>query len=77
MYTKISLLPVYITFQKFHICLSETNDNLKTHRHDFIGEDLPSNGKQGGACPSYQNLLPLKVINVKYIQESISFKLTV
>ena len=48
---------------------------MKIRGYNFIREDHPSNNVQGGVCASYQNLLPRKVITVKYPQESISFKL--
>ena len=86
-YTNVSLLSAYISFHKFHIiCLSEINlsstipsddGNLTIHRYDFIGEDHPSNSEQKGVCASYQDLLPLKVSDIKYLQESILFELRV
>ena len=87
MYTKVSLLPVYIYVHKFDTIFpleaflnsenQSNDDNLKIHGYDFLREDHPSNSKHRGVCAYYKNALPFKVINVKYLLESISFELRV
>ena len=83
MFTKVSLLSAYSSVHKFDIiCLSETylnsetpsdDENLKIGRYNLVREDHPSNSKRGGVCVYYKSSLPFKVINVKYLQKSISF----
>ena len=83
MFTKVSLLSAYSSVHKFDIiCLSETylnsetpsdDKNLKIGRYNLVREDHPSNSKRGGVCVYYKSSLPFKVINVKYLQKSISF----
>ena len=73
--------------QKFDIiCLSETYLNSKTRSDDkkleiagynLVREDHPSNSKRGGVCVYNKSSLPFKVVNVKYLQESISFELRI
>ena len=87
MFTKVSLLSAYISVHKFDIiCLSETylnseipsdDQNLEIPGHNLVREDHPSNSKRGGACVYYKRSLPFRVINVKYLQESISFELRI
>ena len=87
MFTKVSLLSAYISVHKFDIiCLSETylnseipsdDGNLEIPGYNLVREDHPSNSKRGGVCVYYKNSLPFRVINVKYLQESISFELRI
>ena len=84
MFTKVSLLSAYISVHKFDImCLSETylnskipsdDENLEILEYNLVREDHPSNNKRGGVCVYYKNY---RVINVKYLQESISFELRI
>ena len=39
--------------------------------------DHPSNTKHGGVCLDYKWSLPLKVIEVSYLQESINFEVKI
>ena len=66
------------------ICLSETylnseipsdDKNLDITGYNLVRKDHPSNSKRGGACVYYESSLRFRVINVKYLQESISFEL--
>ena len=85
MFTKVSLLSAYISVYKSNIiCLSETylnskipsdDKNLEIAGYNLAREDNPSNSKRGGFCVYYKSSLPFRVINVKYLQESISFEL--
>ena len=85
MYKKISLLSAYIFVHKFDIiCLSETHlnsetspddDNLKIPSYNIIRSDEPSNTKRGGVCLYYKITLPFKLINIKYLQDCISFEI--
>ena len=87
MFTNVSLISLYISFRKFDIiCLSETypnseipfdNENFEIAGYKLVREDHPSNSKRGGVCVYYQSSLPFRVINVKYLQESISFELRI
>ena len=45
--------------------------------YNLVREDHPSNSKRGGVCIYYKSSLPFRVINVKYLQESISFELKI
>ena len=87
MFTKVSLLSAYISVHKFdYICLSEIylnseipsdNKNLEKPGYNLVREDYPSNSKFGGLCVYYKSSLPFRVINVKYLQQSISFELRI
>ena len=85
MYTKVSLLAAYISYQKFHIiCLSETNLNSKALSVDdgkymdkILLEKITHLTISKRESTYYQNLLLLKTITVKYLQESISFEFRV
>ena len=37
--------------------------------------DHPSNARRGGVCIYYRSYLPLRVINIVYLHECLSFEL--
>ena len=53
------------------------DENLEIAGYNLVREDHPSNSKRGGVCVYYKSSLPFRVINVKYLQESISFELRI
>ena len=68
------------------ICPSETylnpetspdDDNLEIPGYNIIRKDHPSNTKRGGVCVYYKNTLPFKIINIKYLQECITFEIRI
>ena len=91
MFTKVYLLSAYISVHKFEIiCPSETylnseissdDENLEIDGYNLVRGDHLSNSKRGGVCvyhkSSLTRSLPFRVINVKYLQESISFELRI
>ena len=87
MFTKVSFLSAYISVHKFDIiCLYETyinseipsdDKNLEKFGYNFVKEDHPPNIKRGGVCGYYKSSLPFRLINVKYLHESISFELKI
>ena len=87
MFTKVSLLSAYISVHKCDIiCLSANylnseiafdDESLEIPAYNLVREDHPSNITRGGVCVYYESSLPFKVVNVKYLQESISFKLKI
>ena len=81
MFTKVSLLSAYSSVHKFDIiCLSETSsddENLEIAEYNLVREDHPSSSKRGGVCVYYKSSFTFRVINVKYLQESISFRFLV
>ena len=87
MFTKVSLLSVYISVCKFDIiCLSKTYvnseipsdyENLEIPGYNLVREDHPSNSKRGGVCVYCKSSLPFRVISVKYLQKYISFELRI
>ena len=87
MYKKVSLLSAFISVHKLYIiCLSETYLNSKTSSDDqnleipgdnIIRKDHPSNTKRVGVCIYCKNTLPFKIINIKYLQECISFEIRI
>ena len=73
----------YIAIHKFDIiCISETYLDSSTPSDDscleisgytLVRTDHPSNNKRGGVCICYKSFLPLRILNVQYLQESICF----
>ena len=87
-YTKTLLLKAYIAVYKFDvISLLETyldsktltdDDNLDISGYNLVRSDHPSNSKRGGACIYYKGIyVPLRVINVNYLNECIRFELNI
>ena len=83
-FTKVALLKAYLSAQKFVIfCISETylnssitedDDSLRIPGYNLIRSDHPSNK----IIPIYYKyFLPLKLINVNYLRESILFELQI
>ena len=55
--------------------ITEDDENLQVSGYDLIRSDHPSNSKRGGIAIYYKNCLPLKLIDVNYLSESIIFQL--
>ena len=80
-------LRAYITVHKFDInCLSETeldssnrpdDDNLETTGYDIARADHPSNTKRGGVCIYYKECLPLRVLNIVFLNECTNYELKI
>ena len=83
-FQKLELLQGYISSNKVDIlCLSETffnsdiscdDSNLQLPGFDLIRADHPSNTKRGGEGIYYRNFLPLKLINIHYLNEYITLE---
>ena len=63
-------------------CLSETfldssisidDDNFQIPGHSSVRADHPSNTKRGGGLLYYKSFIPIKLIDVNYLNECISF----
>ena len=86
-FIKISLLTAYVLVHDFDItCLSETylnseistdDKNLEIPGYYLLRADHPSNNKRGGVCIFYRNNLPLRVLNISYLSEYITFEISI
>ena len=56
--------------------LSDDN-NLEISGYTLVRSDHHSNSKKGGVCIYYTSFLPLRILNVQYLQESICFELKI
>ena len=84
---KTFLLKVYIAIHRFDITtISETypdsstssdDNNLEISGYNMIRADHPSNNKRGGICIYYKQFLPLRILNVHYLQECINFEMKI
>ena len=82
-YANVFFLKAYIAVYKFDIiCISRTyldtsitsdDDNLEILGYKFIRSDHPSSSKRGGVCIYYKSVLPLGILDIYYLQESIFF----
>ena len=87
MYKKVSLLSAFISVHKLDIiCISETylnsktlpdDQNLEKPGYNIIRKDYPSNTKRDGVCVYYENTLPFKSVNIKYLQKYITFEIRI
>ena len=81
----LELLQGYTSSNKVDIlCISKTflnsdiscdDNNLQLPGFDLIRADHPSNTKRGRVCIYYRNFLPLKLINIHYLNECITFEI--
>ena len=86
-FVKVQLLKAYLAVRKFDIvCLSETylnssfpfdDDNLDRPGCIMVRADHPANSKRGGVCMYYKNCLKLKVLNIRFLHESILLELRI
>ena len=86
-FPNINPLKAYLTIHKTDIvCLSETyhdspflvnDENLVIQGYNLVRCDHPTNGKRGGVCIYYRDSLPLKIIDIQYLQECINFHLII
>ena len=84
---KVALLKTYLSVHEMDIiCLSETylessvpfqDDNLQIPRFSSVRAAHPSNTKRGGVLIWYKNFLLIKLIDAKYLHESLNFELRV
>ena len=80
-YAKVFLLKAYIAIHKFGIiCISETyldsstlsdDINLEISGYTLVRSDPPSNNQKVGVCIYYKRFLPLRILNVQYLQENV------
>ena len=52
-------------------------DNLDIPGYVMVRADHPTYGKRGGVCMYYKNCLPLKVLDIRFLPESIAFDLRI
>ena len=72
-FRKVSLLRAYISIHKFDvICISETFLK-KIEGYNIVRSDHLSNSRRGGIFIYYNQLLALKILNIKYVHECIVF----
>ena len=45
--------------------------------YNLFGANHPSNAKRGRVCIYYRNSLPLKILGIHYLQESINFEIMI
>ena len=86
-FIKLSLFCAYISINKIDIiCLSETyldssipsdDDNLELPGYNLVRKDNPTNTKRGGVCIYDHNSLPLKVIDIQFLNECINFEIRI
>ena len=82
-----SVLTAYVLVHNFDIiCLSETylnseistdDKNLEIPGYYLLRADHPSNNKRGGVCIFYRTNLPLRVLNISYLSECITFEISI
>ena len=80
-FIKMPLLQAYIAMNRFDIIrLSETyldnsyytdDDQLTFPGYNLIRADNPNNIKRGGVCIYYRGSLPVKVINLNFLNECL------
>ena len=85
-FIKVALLKAYLSLHEMDIiCLSESyldsyapfDDNLQIPGYSSVRVDYPSNTKRGGVLIYYKNVLSIKLIDVKYLHESLNFELRI
>ena len=84
-FSKMLLLKAYNAIYKYDfICLSETfldssipsdHVSLELEGYKLVRADHPNNVKRGGVCIYYKESLPVRVINLPYLQEALLLEL--
>ena len=80
-FTQVALLKAYLSVQRFDFffiikiyldcSITEDDDSWRTPGYDLIRSKEPSNNKRGGVTIYHKNSLPLKLIDINYLSESI------
>ena len=70
---KVDILCLFETFLNSDISYDDNNFQLRGF--DLINAEYRSNTKRGEVCIYYRNFLPLKLINVHYLNECITVKI--
>ena len=86
-FLKVKLLTAYNVMHKFDIiCISESylnsdtssnDNNLNIPGYNMSRADHPSGNRRGGVCIYYKESLPIKMLNINYLQECICFDLKI
>ena len=86
-FAKLVQLKAYNSIHKFDIiCILEMylnsnilpdDSNLKIPGYNLVRFDHPSNKKRGGVCIYYKSYLPLRIIDINYLNECVRFELMV
>ena len=83
-FIKMSLLRASISINKFNIiCLSKTyldssiSSNDGNLEHNLVRAYNPNNTERGGVCIYYLNSLPLKVLDIQFLNECINFEIII
>ena len=86
-FAKLVLLKAYNSVHKFDIiCLSKMfldsnilsdGNNLKIPGYNLVRSDHPSNKKRGGVCIYYKSYMPLRIIDIIYLNECVRLELMV
>ena len=86
-FTKVALLKAYLFVRRYDMfwvsetylnsSIKEDDDSLRIPGYDLIRSDHQENNKRGGVAIYYKNFLPLKVIDVNCLSESILFELQI
>ena len=53
------------------------DSTLEIPGYNLVRSDHPSNKKRGGVCTYYKSYLPLRIININYLNECVRFELMV
>ena len=70
------ILQFIILISQTYLDTSTPDDsNLEISGYPLVRSVHPSNNKRGGVCIYYKSFLPLRILNVQYLQESICFEL--
>ena len=66
-------------YQKTYLdsTIPNNDDKLQIPGYTLIRSDHSSNTKRGGVCRYYKSSLPLRVINIGYLHECLSFELQI
>ena len=77
-FAKVQFLKAYLAVHKFDIAsLSETHLNSSWTYPAISRSDNPAHSKRRSVCMYYKNCLPLKVLDIRFLQESIAFDLQI
>ena len=83
----LSLLRSYISISLFtnmilHASQKLTNtqvfhDNLELPGYNLVRADNPTNTKRGDVCIYYHNSLPVKVLDIQFLNECLNFEIRI
>ena len=70
-------MPFWNLFTYLDSSISSNDGDLEVPGYTLVSAGNPNNTKRGGVCIYYLNSLPLKVLDIQFLNECINFEINI